>query len=71
MNISVGPLKDKVEFFEADHIKKLEDAIQQKIEINEAIMLEVYQVQHHVYYHPEHGRPVFTASVHFKAAGSL
>ncbi|MFB5662157.1 DUF2536 family protein [Alteribacillus sp. HJP-4] len=67
MNIKLNPLSDKIEFFEANSLTKLEQSIQHKIEQNEAIMLDVYHAEHNVYTDPKSMRPIFTAMVHFKS----
>ncbi|WP_070120761.1 DUF2536 family protein [Bacillus marinisedimentorum] len=67
MKLDLTPLSDKVEFFEAPSISALEKAVNEKIEDNKAILLEVHSVSHHVSFHPEIGRPIYSAAVHFKS----
>ncbi|PLT34617.1 DUF2536 family protein [Bacillus sp. V5-8f] len=66
MNFQLDLIQDKVEFFEADSIKALEDKIQSQIEVNKAILLEVYHVSHQMHV-TEEGRRFYSAMVHFKA----
>lgn len=66
MNFQLNLIKDKVEFFEADSLKKLENQIQTQIEANEAILLGVHAVSHQMHV-DEHGRRFYSAVVHFKA----
>ncbi|MFC5713487.1 DUF2536 family protein [Thalassorhabdus alkalitolerans] len=70
MNLNLQPIHDKVEFFEAESLKKLEEKISSQIETNDAIMLEVHHVGHHVSIHPKTSQPYYTAVVHFKAKTS-
>jgi hypothetical protein len=58
--------EDKIEFFEAESSKNLEEEIQTQIEINKAIMLQVQSVSHQMYV-SEEGRRFYSAVVHFKA----
>lgn len=63
--IDLDLFDDKVEFFEAESIKKLEEKIQSQIAENKAIMLEVHSVSHQMYV-SEEGRRFYSAVVHFK-----
>jgi hypothetical protein len=63
--IDLDLFDDKVEFFEAESIKKLEEKIQSQIAENKAIMLEVHSVSHQMYV-SEEGRRFYSAAVHFK-----
>jgi hypothetical protein len=67
MELRLERIHDKVEFFEAHDIKTLERKIDEQIENNKALLLEVHSVTHHVAFHPETGRPLYSAVVHFKA----
>lgn len=67
MDFTLDPIKDKVEFFEASDLKKLEKMIEEQIENNKALMLSVHSVHHQVYIDPHLQRPMYTAVVHFKA----
>ncbi|HAQ06025.1 MAG TPA: DUF2536 domain-containing protein [Bacillus bacterium] len=58
-------IEDKVEFFEALDLKTLEKNINQRIEINKAIMLSVHHVSHQMHM-DENGRLFYSAAVHFK-----
>lgn len=65
MNFQLDLIQDKVEFFEAESIKVLEEKIQSKIEANKAILLEVHSVSHQMHV-TEEGRRFYSAVVHFK-----
>jgi hypothetical protein len=65
MNFQLHLIQDKVEFFEAESIKVLEERIQAQIEVNTAIMLEVHNVSHQMHL-TEEGRRFYSAVVHFK-----
>ncbi|WP_096440443.1 DUF2536 family protein [Alteribacter populi] len=67
MFIHTDGIKDKVEFFEADSLKGLEERIQRKIEDNQAILLRVNSVSHQVTV-GESGKPFYTAVVHFRSS---
>ncbi|RFU71638.1 DUF2536 family protein [Peribacillus saganii] len=66
MNFQLDIIQDKVEFFEAESLEKLEQKIQSQIEVNKAILLEVHSVSHQMYV-SEDGRRFYSAVVHFKA----
>ncbi|TVP85408.1 MAG: DUF2536 family protein [Alkalicoccus sp.] len=63
-------IHDKVEFFEAENLQKLEEKIQQKIDINADLLLEVYHVTYQMVPDAKTGRNYATASVHFKQRSS-
>ncbi|OLO38807.1 hypothetical protein BTR23_11130 [Alkalihalophilus pseudofirmus] len=67
MQIHLNNIGDKVECFEARSFKELEKQINEQIDNNQVLMLEVHQVQHHVYIHEKTSLPIYTAIVHFKA----
>ncbi|PYZ98773.1 hypothetical protein CR205_09430 [Alteribacter lacisalsi] len=58
-------IKDKIEFFEAASLVKLENQIQRKIDDNQALMLGVHHVSHQVT-QTEKGQRIYSAVVHFK-----
>ncbi|MDO7488075.1 DUF2536 family protein [Peribacillus sp. NPDC096622] len=64
--LDLNLFEDKIEFFEAESIKNLEEKIQSQIEINKAIMLQVESVSHQMHV-SEEGRRFYSAVVHFKA----
>ena len=64
--LNLDLIEDKIEFFEAESLKTLEEKIQAQIEINKAIMLQVHSVSHQMYV-SEEGRRFYSAVVHFKA----
>ncbi|MGE7601128.1 DUF2536 family protein [Peribacillus sp. NPDC097675] len=64
--LDLNLFEDKIEFFEAESIKKLEEKIQSQIEINKAILLHVHSVSHQMFV-SEEGRRFYSAVVHFKA----
>ena len=65
MNLQLDLIEDKVEFFEAESLKTLEESIQSRIEINKAIILQVHSVSHQMHVNDE-GRRFYSAVVHFK-----
>ncbi len=65
MNLQLDLIEDKVEFFEAESLKTLEENIGARIEINKAIMLQVHSVSHQMHVSDE-GRRFYSAVVHFK-----
>lgn len=65
MNFQFDMIEDKIEFFEALDIKTLEKQINEKIEINKAILLKVQSVSHQMHV-DENGRIFYSAVVHFK-----
>jgi hypothetical protein len=65
MNFQLDLIQDKVEFYEAESIKVLEERVQAQIEVNKAIMLEVHSVSHQMHL-TEEGRRFYSAVVHFK-----
>jgi hypothetical protein len=67
LSIQLERIEDKVECFEATSLNELEQHINDKIDVNKALLLEVAQVNHHVYPHFKTGQPIYTAVVHFKA----
>lgn len=62
--LNLDLIQDKIEFFEAESLKTLEQQIQTQIEINKAIMLHVHSVSHQMYV-SEEGRRFYSAVVHF------
>jgi hypothetical protein len=67
MEFRLERIEDKIEFFEADNIKKLERAIDEQIENNKVLLLHVHGISHQVIIDPNSGKRVYTAAVHFKA----
>ncbi|BAU28251.1 uncharacterized protein DUF2536 [Aneurinibacillus soli] len=67
MKLTLERIEDKVEFFEASNLRTLERKIEEQIENNKVLLLHVYSVTHQIAFHPETGRPLYTAVVHFKA----
>ena len=63
--LDLNLFEDKIEFFEAESIKNLEEKIQSQIEINKAIMLQVHSVSHQMYV-SEEGRRFYSAVVTLK-----
>ncbi|WP_100331651.1 DUF2536 family protein [Bacillus xiapuensis] len=66
MQIHLDYIEDKIEFFEAKDLASLEKKISDKIEQNQAIMLNVHSVSHQMQIDGE-GRKHYSAVVHFKA----
>ncbi|RBW70458.1 YrzA family protein [Bacillus taeanensis] len=67
MGFSLERIEDKVELFEARDLSTLERKINEQIDINKALLLQVYHVSHNVYTDPNDGKPLYTAVIHFKA----
>ncbi|WP_100406625.1 DUF2536 family protein [Bacillus solitudinis] len=67
MSIYLERIEDKIECFEETSFEALENKINDQIDVNKALLLEVYHVQHHIYHHHKSGYPIYTAVVHFKA----
>lgn len=67
MQFKLERIEDKVEFFEALDLKRLEKLIDEQIENNKALMLHVQSVNHQVTLDPSSGKRLYTAAVHFKA----
>lgn len=67
MPFKLERIEDKVEFFEAVELRKLEKMIDEQIENNKALLLHVHSVQHQVIMDPQSGKRLYTAVVHFKA----
>jgi hypothetical protein len=65
LQLNLDFYEDKVEFFEAESIKALEEKIQVQIENNKALLLAVHSVSHQMYV-GEDGRRFYSAVVHFK-----
>ncbi|MBM6619676.1 DUF2536 family protein [Bacillus suaedaesalsae] len=66
MQFMLDQIDDKVEFFEAHDLVTLEKKIQEKIDLNKAILLEVHHVSHTMAADSKTNKPYFTAMVHFK-----
>ncbi|RFU61479.1 DUF2536 family protein [Bacillus sp. V59.32b] len=65
MSFQLDLIRDKIECFEAESIKALEEKIQSQIEVNQAILLEVHNISHQMHV-SEDGRRFYSAMVHFK-----
>lgn len=65
LQLNLDFYEDKIEFFEAESIKALEQNIQAQIENNKALLLTVHSVTHQMYV-GEDGRRFYSAVVHFK-----
>ncbi|WP_110926966.1 DUF2536 family protein [Bacillus massiliglaciei] len=68
MEFKLDLIEDKIEFFEADSIKALEQKVQAQVEINKAIMLQVHSIGHQMHVTDE-GQRFYSAVVHFKLRG--
>lgn len=66
MDFRLDLLDHKIEFYEAFTLKELEKIVEQQIEINKALLLEPYSIEHQVTYHPAREKMLYTAVVHFK-----
>ncbi|WP_409345709.1 DUF2536 family protein [Paenibacillus sp. MBLB4367] len=67
MDFILDKLETKIELFEAYDLTTLERRIEERIDINKALMLDVHAIQHNVTFNPVHNKMLYTASVHFKA----
>lgn len=67
MNFRLDRIENKIEFFEAYDVKTLEKKIDEQIENNNALLLVVFSISHHVVFDPNAGRMLYSAVVHFKA----
>lgn len=67
MVFKIERIEDKIEFFEATELQRLEKMIDEQIENNKALMLVVHSVQHQVLLDPQTGKRLYSAVVHFKA----
>lgn len=67
MVFKIERIEDKVEFFEAFDLKRLEKMIDEQIENNKALMLSVHSVQHQALLDPNTAKRLYSAVVHFKA----
>lgn len=65
MNFQLDLIRNKIECFEAESIKALEEKIQAQIEANQAILLEVHNMSHQMHV-TEEGKKFYSAMVHFK-----
>ncbi|WP_261129600.1 YrzA family protein [Bacillus sp. Marseille-Q3570] len=69
MKLHLDFIEDKIEFFEAGDLSKLEAAVQEKVEQNQALLLRVHHVSHQVNIDPSNGKHIYSAVVHFKYKG--
>lgn len=69
MEFRLDFIEDKVEFYEATEMSKLEAIIQEKIEQNQALLLRVHHVSHQVAIDPSSGKRLYSAVVHFRYKG--
>ncbi|MGM7702114.1 DUF2536 family protein [Pseudalkalibacillus sp. Hm43] len=69
MELHLDFIEDKVEFYEANEMSKLEAIIQEKIEQNKALLLRVHHVSHQVTLDPSSGHRLYTAVVHYRYNG--
>lgn len=66
MDFRLDLIEDKIEFFEAFDLRTLEKHIDQQIEANKALLLQVHAISHHAVFHPDRGKMLYSAVVHFK-----
>ncbi|WP_349407961.1 DUF2536 family protein [Pseudalkalibacillus sp. SCS-8] len=69
MELHLDYIEDKVEFYEATEMGKLEAIVQEKIEQNKALLLRVHHVSHQVSIDPSSGKRLYSAVVHFRYKG--
>ncbi|WP_427179947.1 DUF2536 family protein [Paenibacillus sp. TC-CSREp1] len=65
MEISLDIMKDKVECLQAYDFQELERAIDERINVNKALLLRVKLVQHQVTFDPVRNKMLYSAVVHF------
>lgn len=65
MGIIVDMIKDKVECLQAYDFRELERAIDERIQINQGLLLRVKQVQHQTTFDPNRSKMLYSAVVHF------
>ncbi|MFD0962177.1 DUF2536 family protein [Paenibacillus chungangensis] len=66
MELHLDLLDTKIEFYEAETLKTLEDKIRYAIDNNKALMLDVHAVQYQTAFHHRTEKMHFSAAVHFK-----
>ncbi|GKU78319.1 DUF2536 family protein [Paenibacillus sp. L3-i20] len=66
MEFRLDLLETKIEFFEAINLKSLESQIEKSIDINRALMLDVYSISHQSTFNHRTEKMHFSAVVHFK-----
>ncbi|MCR8635670.1 MULTISPECIES: YrzA family protein [Paenibacillus] len=66
MEFILDKMETKIEFFEAYDLKTLERKMEEQINMNKALMLDVYSVQHNVTFDPNRNKMLYTALVHYK-----
>jgi hypothetical protein len=67
MEITLDIIKDKVECLQAYDFRELEQAIEERIGMNKALLLRVKHVQHQVTFDPLRNKMLYSAVVHFAA----
>lgn len=65
MSIHLDLIEDKIEFVEATNLKTLEKRVNEKVDLNKAIMLSVHSVSHQMHVNQD-GLTLYTAVIHFK-----
>ncbi|WP_424768941.1 YrzA family protein [Paenibacillus sp. sgz302251] len=66
MDFRLDLIETKIEFFEAYDLKSLELKVNQQIEMNKALMLDVFSVSHQTTFNPKMEKMLYSAVVHFK-----
>ncbi|MUT66238.1 YrzA family protein [Paenibacillus sp. NEAU-GSW1] len=66
MSFRLDLIENKVEFFEANDLRSLEQQIDRQIENNKALLLDVASVQHQAAFNPNTGKMHYSAVVLFK-----
>jgi hypothetical protein len=66
MDFILDRIENKIEFFQAYDMKTLERKIDEQVTNNNALMLDVYAIQHHIVFDPNAGKMLYSAVVHFK-----
>ncbi|MCU6709509.1 YrzA family protein [Paenibacillus sp. J5C_2022] len=66
MEFHLDLIDTKIEFFEAETQKTLEDQIRYAIDTNKALMLDVHAVQYQTAFNHRTEKMHYSAAVHFK-----
>jgi hypothetical protein len=66
MDFILEQIETIVEFFEAYDLRTLERKIEERMDINKALLLDVHTVSHQTVFDPNAGKMLYTAVVHFK-----
>ncbi|MCQ4086368.1 DUF2536 family protein [Saccharibacillus sp. JS10] len=65
MGIILDNMQDKVECLQSYDFRELERLIEERMEINKALMLRVKNVQHQVTFDPVRNKMMYSVVLHF------